>query len=263
MLKAELHGKLSSDAGNADERREDVLTSNVFGSLCYMPPSCGLLPWLERARPLEPGGRELVAPDVTDVEVRFWPRLGSRQADVLLALCSADVIDLVVVECKYGAEKHDLPSDDGSGDQLAAYLKALDEDAWEAQDPLPARTVRSRSLLYVTAEAAMPVAALETSAAQHGGAGRYHWLAWHDLIDLLSAEGEDRFRARLIGDLRELLVRKGLRRFGGFDRVPVLDGIPEAAGWFYDKRVRWLHLGDFPTIPTVTSWFESKKEGGE
>ena len=45
MIHALLNGKLSAD----QENMEDILTSNVFGLLRYLPPEHGLLPFLAHA----------------------------------------------------------------------------------------------------------------------------------------------------------------------------------------------------------------------
>lgn len=45
MLVALLHGKLSREQENI----EDILTSNVFGVLKYLPPGTVLIPFLSKA----------------------------------------------------------------------------------------------------------------------------------------------------------------------------------------------------------------------
>lgn len=50
MLYAELHGKLSADIGDDAERREDVLTSTVLGTLFTAGAWDVLVEWLSRAR---------------------------------------------------------------------------------------------------------------------------------------------------------------------------------------------------------------------
>ena len=46
MIIAELRGKLSDDQVSSIERSEDVLTSNVFQCMRYLPPNKGILPFL-------------------------------------------------------------------------------------------------------------------------------------------------------------------------------------------------------------------------
>ncbi len=45
MLAAQIHGKLKRE----EEYLEDLLTSNVFGSIQYIPPEDGLVPILSAA----------------------------------------------------------------------------------------------------------------------------------------------------------------------------------------------------------------------
>jgi len=70
MIKALIHGKLSRD----QENMEDILTSNVFGSLELCRANDLLIAFLQRAR--TPSGRCLLegSDGVTKVEYEFWPR---------------------------------------------------------------------------------------------------------------------------------------------------------------------------------------------
>ena len=76
MLHAELHGKLDADARDLD-RREDILTSTVFGTLLIADDGMSVLGrWLSGARCLGPLGalvlsrRSRLARDV-DVQFQF------------------------------------------------------------------------------------------------------------------------------------------------------------------------------------------------
>ena len=69
MLMALLRGKLSRE----QENLEDILTSNVFGLLKYLPPEEGLFPFLSHAQTLD-GRRPLEgAVPGAKVEYQFWP----------------------------------------------------------------------------------------------------------------------------------------------------------------------------------------------
>lgn len=46
MLQAMLHGKLTRQ----EEEMEDLLTSNVFGLVKYLPPEMVLIPFLSQAK---------------------------------------------------------------------------------------------------------------------------------------------------------------------------------------------------------------------
>ena len=85
MLEALLHGKLSRE----QENMEDILTSNVFGLLRYLPPSDGLLQFLGMGRMRD--GRQPLAnlPEDTTAEYEFWPWIKESgngcEPDVLLS----------------------------------------------------------------------------------------------------------------------------------------------------------------------------------
>jgi hypothetical protein len=291
MLRAELHGKLADDAHNATDRSEDVLTSNVFGSLCYVPPELALLPWLRLAEPYD-GSDPLVRQGPSTTKVFFWPSVGGRQPDVLVELgYASSQVDVVIVECKYLSGKSQLADalagedaeerEEGlpfSGDQLADYL--ADARAGRVRHPeyvLP-MPVRRTSLLFVTADASMPRKPLKESVAylrQHHNQdadGAFYWLSWRSawsvLEDALLVEA-DEYRLRLLRDLRSLLDRKGLRPFLGFGRMAVpAPELPSTARW----RTRWaigslvppaahrfFGAGIFggvrpPSVPQVCSW---------
>jgi hypothetical protein len=118
MLRAEIHGKIADDAHDVSERKEDILTSNVFGSFRYLPAGLALIPWLGHAEACD-AAHPLVAADVTDAEVFFWPKVGDREPDVLVLLkAPGGMVDLVVVECKYHSGKSQAAgADDGDDDQ--------------------------------------------------------------------------------------------------------------------------------------------------
>src|SRR4051812_40637499 len=103
MLFAELHGKVDPNASDL-ERREDVLTSTVFGTLLVAGAVDLLVSWINCARRLAADGR--LGADPLDVNVAhpvkywFWPSLaGGTQPDVLLQIGRR----LLVVEAKYGS----------------------------------------------------------------------------------------------------------------------------------------------------------------
>jgi hypothetical protein len=71
MLDALIKGKLSRE----QENMEDILTSNVFGLMKYLPPSEALIPFLKQAedpegcKPFEDLSSE------AEAEFEFWPTI--------------------------------------------------------------------------------------------------------------------------------------------------------------------------------------------
>ncbi|OJT22590.1 hypothetical protein BO221_22775 [Archangium sp. Cb G35] len=277
MLKAELHGKIADDSSNATERSEDVLTSNVFGTLSYLPPAAALLPWIARATPLATHARPLLPSDVQDAALVFWPKLAEREADLLLVLLLSGTVELVAIECKYHRGKsgrarnpgNELAADDldeepliACGDQLADYLTALRAHNVRPRPYEPTK-VRRVSLLYVTAHAAPPWGEFEESISQFKRPDEvrdaFYWLSWRDLFTCLpAAEAGGSVAARIVSDLRDLLDRKGLRPFAGFrDPAPPLTVPPAHAAFWRGSlgSIFFRHLSPPSSIPTHATWW--------
>jgi hypothetical protein len=95
MTIAELHGKLAEGRTTGYEYMEDLLTSNLFGTMRYAGWECGFLDWLLRAEPAPvephppPIASVLPGSGLVDIQYRFWPRLtNGREPDLaLLMLC--------------------------------------------------------------------------------------------------------------------------------------------------------------------------------
>ena len=49
MTIAEIRGKISETGSNLSERMEDLLTSDTFGCMRYLPPETVLIPFLNKA----------------------------------------------------------------------------------------------------------------------------------------------------------------------------------------------------------------------
>lgn len=108
MLFAELHHKLDEDADRLD-RREDILTSTVFGTLIVGNRADVIRSWLCRATRTD-GTRLELSPDAELGGFWFWPRLHGCEPDLVLRFGQV----LVVVEAKYGASKGGAGDADGS-----------------------------------------------------------------------------------------------------------------------------------------------------
>jgi hypothetical protein len=98
VLHALLHGKLDP-AVPEPERREDALTSAVFGMLVSVEALDLVAKWLKVNDWQSEEGL---------LDCWFWPRLaGGVEPDVVLRLGSV----LIVVEAKYRSGRHDLSQD--------------------------------------------------------------------------------------------------------------------------------------------------------
>ncbi|RKH17515.1 hypothetical protein D7X74_12220 [Corallococcus sp. CA047B] len=258
MLKADLHNKLAS--GNLT-RKEDLLTSNVLGSLTYLPATAALLPWLRQAqRQHGPDGIPLVGKDVIDATVSFWPRAGAREPDAVLLLHSRDgSTEPVVIECKYLETLSQKPfSTDPEGrthgDQLVDYWRALNEGTLRTRDG-SSWTGKGKRLLYITRQGTAPERELEQSwnrlLDSEKAEASFFWLSWralHPVLTELAPQLPKGGPHRLVTDLVAYLEHKSLLGFRGFSSlshvIPVLDAPPTL-------RERWsLHppgfLGSLP-----------------
>lgn len=117
MLHALLQGKLDPATSEPD-RRDDALTSTVFGTLAMVEAWRVLAGWLAVPSALS---------ESAERECWFWPRLaGGVEPDVVLRLGNA----LLVVEAKYRSGRHDLhleDEDERPADQLLRQCLAI---AW-------------------------------------------------------------------------------------------------------------------------------------
>lgn len=215
MLHALLQGKL--DASRTEpERREDVLTSTVFGTLVLVEA------W-------EPLARWLGVPGSTPVDPRrcdcwFWPRLAAGvEPDVLLRL---DQI-LVVVEAKYRSGRHDLLLDEEEEerpvdqivrqyhavspphDRRQPYSHALEEAVRQCHI-LQAFVVDARRIRKARKEHAESIARLPKEA-------NVNLVTWQALYHLVRASGPAA-EYRWARDLMMYLRLCGLASFQGVPR---------------------------------------------
>lgn len=226
MTIAEIHGKISSGGGNLSDRLEDLLTSDVFGPLRYLPFTEGLFCVLGKAR-------LYIDPDTTfyakfgknrlhepEVEVEFWPRTGCSEPDVLVKFGD----HLVVIEAKYLSGKSgDFDPENAetaSSDQLAREFRDLLE--YEGDFP-------NRTLIYLTAHSTLPKEDLDKSYCAVDGEENKekfrqntYWLSWFEIrnaVEELLDEQEDQNKKLILDDIINLFYRKGFRKFDGFDKI--------------------------------------------
>ena len=229
MTIAEIHGKISSSGSNISDRREDLLTSDVFGCLRYIPFDKGFQKILTQAQ-LYIDQKKLLGIDNSDgnVCVEFWPRLeNNSEPDVLIR--KGD--HLIMIEVKYlsGKSGHYEPNQDSedsmeaaSSDQLARLFRGLMGN--KGNYP-------RRSLIYLTAHRILPQNDIEAGCKEldelsddnrHEYNDNVYWLSWFEVyktVDRLldeSSEIRDKYWRIVLSDIKELLNRKSLRQFKGF-----------------------------------------------
>lgn len=286
MLQAELRGKLRRRITSDIERLEDVLTSNVLGTMRYLPAEDALLPFLKSARNvfgegLSLGGR------LQGVTWRFWPRLGStKEPDLALVLRTESGIDVLIVEAKYFSGKSSLarrgvglenavtgsslphqatdadgdPDDVGAGDQLEGYLRLLREDGLRGL-PYDRTKVTSRRLIYLTRHATIPLDALRATAMcfrpneQEVLRTELFWCNWQSALrafDKLRLRTVETWKRDLVCDVCRLLERKGFTYWDGF-RPAESEWPPSRSFW---ARQQWFEAAPawFGNLPAWRLW---------
>ncbi len=192
MLVAELRGK----AGKIS-RDEDMLTSNVFGTLKNIDRLRGLYALLQLA------GIDVTPNEAMQATFSFWPKFhGGTEPDVVINTPR----HVIVVEAKYmaalGADATQLPREFKYGTDLAGAGKEF-------------------YLLAITADLARPEA-LDQFRGQltQEEAQRVVWVNWQSVARIVGAmleSGEvDDVSRRWAKDLWDLMDRKNLRGFRGF-----------------------------------------------
>jgi len=110
MTIAELHGKLNPERPQGiSERMEDLLTSDVFGTMRYAGWDNGFIDWIKKAEaaPVSPAAPSISSlfgnSGVSQVYYKFWPLLSNgREPDLaLLVMFEGQDFLLIVVEAKY------------------------------------------------------------------------------------------------------------------------------------------------------------------
>ncbi len=230
MLQAQLRGKLT----RKEEDMEDLLTSDVFGSLKYVEPLEALMPLLCRSidQYEKPLNLSLSSTTSGDISYEFWPRLeesGCKECepDVCINIRFAGKPTIMIlVEAKYLSGKSS-ESDGGKApmDQLARE--------WDNLRCLADRKKAIPILLYVTADTDYPRDDVTKSCAEfedkRKGCMKVYWVSWREIPKILSSSN----RAILI-DLVQVLRRLGLTFFEGINAQN-----PISIKWSFKATADW------------------------
>ncbi|MFQ5802324.1 MAG: hypothetical protein ACE5JQ_05430 [Candidatus Methylomirabilales bacterium] len=213
---------------------EDILTSNVFGVLKYLPPGSAMVPFLSKVK--SPEGEQPLVDLPTDVkaEYEFWPWLeeldcNGCEPDVLIRItCPDGKKILALIEAKYHSSKS---SDEGEEERLSDQLAR----EWDNLKRLAVRESAEPVLIYLTPDVGCPVADIRASQEElvnkRGEQARICWLSWRHLASLIADSSHEMLR-----DLVTVLRRLNLTLFEGFSRIEPHAGIQ----WtFSGKPVRF------------------------
>ena len=237
---AEIHGKISETGTNLSERMEDLLTSDIFGCMRYLPPQKVLLPFLRRAHSFH-GNTLTVLDKIIKVHYSFWPwlKLSGRipcEPDVVLGLeTEGSQVHLVLVEIKYYSG---LSSEEDEraepNDQLARELDNLGVLSCTTLGWGTHLEIASRALLFVTQDMGIPRDLLAKSLAEYARKrnkdGDIFWASWRFLPSILERNLEKESvpeNRAVMADMLALLLRKGLIMFGGVEPITEYLALPE------------------------------------
>jgi hypothetical protein len=211
MLQALLQNKLTRN----EEDMEDLLTSNIFGLLKYVPAETALIPWLQMAvNPTLPEQSCTWLNDVGSVsEWSFWPRMCETdcmpcEPDVLLKFTHLDGQQTwLLIEAKYHSGKSSTASEDGLPpyDQLAKEYDNLARAAEVAG-------VSRFAVIYLTTEMGFPALEIAESLNEYqrkrGFVPGIYWLSWRMLSDVIVDASNP-----ILLDLRQFLAHLDLLMF--------------------------------------------------
>ncbi|RDU37089.1 hypothetical protein DRW41_10410 [Neobacillus piezotolerans] len=228
MLKAFVHGKVPSEL----ENREDILTSNVFGTLNYLSNGSLICSLLRNS--LNVNNQTLhIEGENPHVRMWFWPRLERSEPDLLLSLKTDSQTYLFLIEVKYFSGKS---GEDPEGieaenilnqkfyDQLAREYWDLHSGSLYEKIGTEYKTAK-KALIYLTLNHVFPKKDIENSLRtirektdfQNPKLYWLSWLTFHNEMSVWSpSSGGD---SRIKEDLLRYLERKGIKSFGGFQLV--------------------------------------------
>ncbi|WP_208528081.1 hypothetical protein [Jeotgalibacillus sp. R-1-5s-1] len=214
---AEIHNKISQSGSNLSDRLEDKLTGDFFGALRYLPFELGMKNLLEQVEFSENEPKDFwraILNRYTGFPAvwNFWPRDIEGEIDLLLSF-----EDLMVgIEVKYlsGISSED-EMDTGAVDhtvsvhQLARYARMLERVS----------EGRPVYLIFLAPFAMMKEVreSMENRSIIAPGV-KFGFLNWEDIHESLTRMDLDPLnqgQQLIIEDLRNLLLKKGLKRFRG------------------------------------------------
>ncbi len=270
MTIAEIRGKISQTGQNLSERMEDLLTSDIFGCMRYLPLQRALVPFLQTARSLH-GNIVLIPGGILRTYWSFWPWLESPgripcEPDVIVGLETEEShVHLMLVEAKYYSG---LSSEEDEraepNDQLARELDNLDALSCAALGWGTHLRIASRVLLLVTQDMGMPRKLVAQSLAEYqrkrSKQGDIYWTSWRFLQSILEKNLKQENSPQdvaVMEDILQLLLRKGLSVFRGIDPITTRFGVPQ----FYVMPERAYAWPMVPAQIRVSFRYEVKENG--
>lgn len=229
MYLAELHGKLSSRL----ERKEDILTSNVFSFFKYSNRNKYLLSLMQEL------GIKVSNEDLRKAEFNFWPKFDDRTEP-----------DLVIIIGKYYLLFEAKYFSDFSIDQIK---REIDGGVLESKNLRKDFYYIAVTLdYYYKKEKFEKVIRLV-------GQSNFKWVNWQSLCFVIenNLDNEDEQDYYMASDLFQLMLKKNLRSFQGFEKLNVLTSLSKIDNLFFDSAST-KYRGDFMGFVEVLQVLDRK-----
>lgn len=219
---AEIKGKISGSGSNLNDRLEDDLTGNIFGTLRYMSFNYGLKQILMQG--IYPKSLANIIENIDEEEwsqfIKFWPYDKEGELDVLI-----DFNDIIIgIEVKYLSG---LSSDDAvNNNSLDSYVtstekyndKSINQLSREARIISRLGSNKKKILIFIADEESCREVYKDVKfrgIIENGVELAY--ISWqrflHGIEDL---KVENVYEKVIIRDLKDLLIKKGFESFKDF-----------------------------------------------
>jgi len=237
---------------------EDLLTSDIFGCCSFLEYEDLLKDILREAIHFNSESHFSPPDSVCSDDYIFWPRFQTGESkqtepDVLIVLRHSDKeCSLVLIESKYNSGKSSEADYDMDviTDQLARELLILEDEKIHRQSPTLSNTiVKSKALIYVTADDTMPKDSMNQSADEFVKKTKYYqskkaiaiyWLPWWKIESLIRSkkliDSTNISKYRIIRHVWDVLSVRGLRRFNGLNYF-VFKSIPLSYTSDYKEQI--------------------------
>lgn len=219
---AEIHRKISKNGSNLNERSEDNLTGDFFGTMRYIPFNQGMKSILkEYIYPHELANTiEKINADFWNENIDFWPYDEEGEIDVLINL--AEVV--IGIEVKFLSG---LSSDDSICNEKATYEDDIEQIMLESRQQLAResriiskKVIGKDKLLIFIADENDCMAVYQDTISRNILEKNVQLgiLSWQDILTAIkNINTENSFQQLMLSDLKELLITKGFESFHNFD----------------------------------------------
>lgn len=215
---AEIHGKVSSSGTNINERLEDLLTSNIFQLLRYLPFEFFLKPIIQQSTNID-GEMFKFDDDVSEAKLMFWKSFKKSEPDIYIQFVDdkGNIRLHIFIEAKY----HSPKSGSAQFDEDNNYVNDSDQLQREWADLEEQRGSRPGALIFLTQDRSLPVDAIKESIGVIGSEAedRLFWLNWqsiHRIMESNHSLPQIKEQRLIISDIISLLRHKGLFDFEGW-----------------------------------------------